>query len=420
MINIPFIKKYSTTIINKEFTWFIASRILFIGGLRMTPVLLVWRLYEVTGSKLSLGILGLSEVIPAIALALPAGVKVDKSNKHRLLSICIALYFILMLSLLPITSHWMEINASKKIVEWGIFTLVFGSGILRAYTGPAFNSFLAQLVPSESLVKAVSVNSMVWLVGAVTGPLIAGPLIAYTNISVAFIIVCLFILIAFFIFQKIKPKPISWQPSASENKNNKTWEAVKEGLQFVFKQKALLGAISLDMFAVLFGGAVALLPVFASDILHIGPQGLGWLVSATYMGNFIAIAWLTSKPLKKKQGRTLLYVVAGFGLCILVFAISKNFWLSFAALFISGLFDGVSVIVRGTIVQLFVPDEMRGRVSSVNSIFVNSSNELGQFESGVTADIMGTRASVVFGGCMTLLVVIITWFKAPTIRKFEY
>ena len=255
---------------------------------------------------------------------------------------------------------------------------------------------------------------MVWLIAAVAGPAIAGILMGYTNITIAFIPVCLLVGIAFFVFQKIKPKPVSWQGSS------KTWDGVKEGLQFVFRQKALLGAMSLDMFAVLFGGAVALLPAFANDILHVGPQGLGWLVAATYMGNFIAIAWLTSHPLKGRQGKALLYVVAGFGLCILVFAISRSFWLSFAALFASGLFDGVSVIIRGTIVQLFVPDEMRGRVSSVNSIFINSSNELGQFESGVAATAMGMVPSVIFGGCMTLLVVIVTWFKAPGLRKFEY
>ena len=174
------------------------------------------------------------------------------------------------------------------------------------------------------------------------------------------------------------------------------------------------------MFAVLFGGAVALLPVFAKDILHVGPEGLGWLMAATYLGNFIAIALLTRRPLKNKQGKTLLYMVAGFGICILIFAVSNNFWLSFAALFVSGLFDGVSVIIRGTIVQLFVPDEMRGRVSAVNSIFVNSSNELGQFESGIAASVMGTVPSVIFGGCMTLLITIVTWIKAPTLRKFEY
>lgn len=414
MIDRFHIKNYFRIIINKEFTWFITARILFIAGLRMTPVLLGWRLYQITGSKLALGVLGLSEVIPAILLALPAGVKVDKSNKHRLISICIALYFFIMAGLLVVTSKWMQENYSRAVIEWSIYLLVAGTGAVRAFTGSAFNAFLAQLVPSESLVKAVSVNSMVWLVAAVAGPAIAGILMGYTNITIAFIPVCVLVGIAFFLFQKIKPKPVSWQGSS------KTWDGVKEGLQFVFRQKALLGAMSLDMFAVLFGGAVALLPAFANDILHVGPQGLGWLVAATYMGNFIAIAWLTSHPLKGRQGKTLLYVVAGFGLCILVFAISRNFWLSFAALFASGLFDGVSVIIRGTIVQLFVPDEMRGRVSSVNSIFINSSNELGQFESGVAATAMGMVPSVIFGGCMTLLVVIVTWFKAPGLRKFEY
>jgi MFS family permease len=407
-------KRIPIPVINKEFTWFIIARILFIAGLRMTPVLLGWRLYEITGSKLALGFLGLSEVIPAILLALPAGVKVDKSNKHKLISICIALYFFIMLGLLIVTSHWMQENYSRPLIEWSIYALVFCTGAVRAFTGSAFNAFLAQLIPQESLVKAVSVNSMVWLIAAVTGPAVAGVLMGYTNITIAFTPVCVLIAISFFLFQKIKPKPVSWQGSS------KTWDGVKEGLRFVFHQKALLGAMSLDMFAVLFGGAIALLPVFASDILHVGPQGLGWLVAATYLGNFVAIAWLTTHPLKKKQGRTLLYVVAGFGLCILVFAISQNFWLSFIALFAGGLFDGVSVIIRGTVVQLFVPDEMRGRVSSVNSIFINSSNELGQFESGVAAAAMGTVPSVIFGGCMTLVVVVVTWFKAPGLRKFEY
>lgn len=407
-------KRIPIPVINKEFTWFIIARILFIAGLRMTPVLLGWRLYEITGSKLALGFLGLSEVIPAILLALPAGVKVDKSNKHRLISICIALYFFIMLGLLIVTSHWMQENYSRPLIEWSIYALVFCTGAVRAFTGSAFNAFLAQLIPQESLVKAVSINSMVWLIAAVAGPAVAGVLMGYTNITIAFTPVCVLIAISFFLFQKIKPKPVSWQGSS------KTWDGVKEGLHFVFHQKALLGAMSLDMFAVLFGGAIALLPVFASDILHVGPQGLGWLVAATYLGNFVAIAWLTTHPLKKKQGRTLLYVVAGFGLCILVFAISQNFWLSFIALFAGGLFDGVSVIIRGTVVQLFVPDEMRGRVSSVNSIFINSSNELGQFESGVAAAAMGTVPSVIFGGCMTLVVVAVTWFKAPGLRKFEY
>ena len=173
------IKKPFSTVINQEFTWFIIARILFIAGLRMTPVLLGWRLYEITGSKLALGVLGLSEVIPAILLALPAGVKVDKSNKHRLISICIALYFFIMAGLLLVTSNWMQENYSRSVIEWSIYLLVAGTGAVRAFTGSAFNAFLAQLVPSESLVRAVSVNSMVWLIAAVAGPAIAGILMGY-------------------------------------------------------------------------------------------------------------------------------------------------------------------------------------------------------------------------------------------------
>ncbi len=401
--------------INKEFTWYVVARIIFIAGIRMTPVLLGWKLYEITGSKLSLGILGLSEVIPAILLALPAGVKVDQSNKQRLISICIGSYLFLMLFMLLVTSNYFITTTSTISVEWSIYLLVFLTGAVRAYSSPAFNAFVAQLVKPEELVRAVSVNSMAWLIAAVAGPAVGGLLLGYTNITTAFIIVCVLVFIALLCMQNVKQKPISWDPGKT-----KTWESVKEGLRFVLHQKALLGSMTLDMFAVLFGGAVALLPVFAKDILHIGPQGLGWLLAATYLGNFIAIALLTWKPMKNKQGKKLFFAVAGFGVCILVFALSQNFWLSFAALFVSGLFDGVSVIIRGTVLQLFVPNEMRGRVSSVSSIFINSSNELGQFESGVAASILGTVPSVVFGGCMTLAVVIVTWFKAPTLRKLEY
>ena len=404
----------SQPVINTEFTSYIVARILFIAGLRMTPVLLGWRLYEITGSKLALGMLGLSEVIPAIALALPAGVRVDRSDKRKLLTTCMGLYLVLMAGLAVATSDWYTQQYSNLVSEWTIYLLMAGTGAVRAYSGAAFNAFLAQLVPAESLVKAASINSMVWLIAAVIGPAFAGLLMGYTNITVAFIPVLVLPSIAIFLFQRIAPKPISWQGTS------KTWEGVKEGVQFVWKQKALLSAMSLDMFAVLFGGAVALLPAFANDILKVGPQGLGWLVAATYIGNFIALAWFTKRPLKKKQGKALLIVVAGFGLCILIFALSHNFWLSFFALLASGLFDGVSMIVRGTIVQLFVPDEMRGRVSAVNSMFINSSNELGQFESGVAATAMGLIPSVIFGGCMTLLIAGITWFKSPTLRKFEY
>ena len=239
-----------TPIINTEFTWFVIARFLFIAGLRMTPVLLGWKLYELTGSKLSIGVLGLSEVIPAVLLALPAGVKVDRSNKHRLISICMVLYLLLMIGLLVVTSNWFtsQLNSygkrsSGQVAQWFIFGLVFGTGAIRAYSSPAINAFLAQLIPQESLVRAVSINSMTWLIAAVTGPALAGFLLGYTNITVAFIIACVTILTSVLIFQLIKAKPISWQPGKA-----KTWDSVKEGLRFVWHKKALLSATSLDMF----------------------------------------------------------------------------------------------------------------------------------------------------------------------------
>lgn len=403
------------TIINREFTLFITARVFFIAGLKMTPVILGWQLYELTGSKLALGILGLSEVIPAILLALPAGVRVDRSNKRNLIMWCYVLYFLVMIYLGIITYKPVAHSMGNAIAAFLICFGVFLTGIIRAYSSPALNAFLAQLVTQAELVRAASINTMTWLFASVVGPMLAGFLIGFTSATWSFVVVCTLMAAALLIFRNIKEKPISWNKGKA-----RTWDGVKEGLDFVFSQKALLGAISLDMFAVLFGGAVALLPVFAKDILAVGPQGFGLLMSATYMGNFIAIAYLTFKPLLKAQGKLLIYSVGGFGLCILVFALSRNFILSFSVLLLSGIFDGVSVIIRATIFQLFVPDEMRGRVSSVNSIFVNSSNELGQFESGLTASLMGTVPAVIMGGSITLLISIYTWFKLPTLRKFEW
>jgi len=402
-------------IINNEFTLFLATRILVTAGIRMTPVLLGWYLYELTGSKLSLGVLGLSEVVPAILFALPAGVKVDSSDKRKLILICLSSYLSIMVVFSWLTSSYSKEVISAKHIEYLIYFLVVLTGWARAYYSPANSAIIAQLVKAEELVKAATTNSMSWLIAAVAGPLIAGGIIAIFNVSVAFIIVALLICIAMIVFSFITPKEITYNRG-----NTKTWESVKEGLDFVFNHKPLLGAMGLDMFAVLFGGAVAMLPVFAKDILQVGPQGFGILMAATYLGNFLAIFYLTRRPLVERQGHYLIISVAGFGVCILIFALSQSFILSFIALLVSGLFDGVSVIVRSTIFQLFVPNHMRGRVSSVNSIFINSSNELGQFESGVAASILGTVPSVVFGGLMTIIIATYANFKVPALKKLKY
>ncbi|MBK7805319.1 MAG: MFS transporter [Saprospiraceae bacterium] len=401
-------------VINKEFTYLLISRIVFTSGMKMVPVLLGWYLYELTGSKLALGILGLSEVIPAVLLALPAGVRVDSSPKKALILKCLLAYIGIALAFAAVTSELSGALSSthKTFIIYGIVGL---TGLVRAYISPSFSAIIAQIVQPDELVKAASLNSMSWLIAAVMGPLLAGFMVGFWQVSFSFILISFLMIITFFIFSQIGEKQISYDKGKS-----RTWESVKEGVDFVWKQKALLGAMGLDMFAVLFGGAIALLPVFAKDILQLGPQAFGLLMSATYLGNFIAIFFLTKYPLINRQGYKLIYSVAGFGICIIIFALSEVFWLSFLALLVSGLFDGVSVIIRGTIFQLLVPDHMRGRVSSVSSLFVNSSNELGQFESGVAASLLGTVPSVIFGGCMTLLVTAIAWIKTPALKKLEY
>ncbi len=406
--------KIKFQVINREFTLFIVSRIIFTSGMKMVPVLLGWYLYEITGSKLALGILGLSEVIPAVLLALPAGVKVDSSHKRSLILKCLLVYFVITLAFAAVTSGGLFFpgNIGKPYL---IYAFVGFTGLVRAYISPSFSAILAQIVRPEDLVKAASVNSMSWLIAAVLGPLIAGFMVGWWQVSISFCIVSVLMIIAGVIFSRIGEKEVSY-----DRGKTKTWESMKEGIEFVWNQKALLGAMGLDMFAVLFGGAIALLPVYAKDILQVGPQAFGLLMSATYLGNFIAIFFLTKYPLDNRQGFKLMYSIAGFGVCIIIFAISKSFWISFSALLVSGLFDGVSVIIRGTIFQLLVPDHMRGRVSSVSSVFINSSNELGQFESGVAASLLGTVPSVIFGGCMTLLVTAIAWVKTPALKKLEY
>ena len=291
----------------------------------------------------------------------------------------------------------------------------FLTGATRAFAGPTTNAIISQLVPRDILHFASNISSSTWLAASITGHASAGFFIAWFGVHITFYIILGYVIIAATLISLIKKKPVILTQT-----DVKIWDSVKEGLQFVANNKIMLGAISLDLFAVLFGGAVALIPEFASVILNVGPIGFGWLNAAMDIGSVIMIVALTLKPMRQKQGYKLFYAVMGFGLCIIIFGLSKWYWLSFAALLIAGMLDGISVIIRGTILQLTTPDDKRGRVSSVNSMFINSSNELGQFESGFMARAMGTVPSVIFGGCMTLLVTIFTWFKAPGLRKFEY
>ena len=397
-----------------EFTHFIIGRCLYIMGIRMTGTVIGWWMYLLTNSKLALGLVGLSEVIPALSLALYAGHHIDSNEKRKLLLRCILSYTGCILLLIFLSTNYSHHTLNRWTIAALICVVIGLTGAIRAFSGPTFSALISQIVSKEDLPAAASISSATWLIASIFGHASAGFLIAFIGINHSFMVVLLLVAGGYFFLSKLSVKPVF------VTVKSKTWQSVKEGLSYVFKTKEILGALSLDLFAVLFGGAVALVPVFAKDILNIGPIGFGWLNAATDIGSIITVTFLTIRPLRRNQGRILFYAVAGFGICIILFAISKVFWLSFAALLISGCMDGVSVIVRSTILQLKTPDELRGRVMSVNSMFINSSNELGQFESGVAAKLMGTVTSVVFGGCMTLAIVVFTWFKAPSLRKMEY
>lgn len=383
-------------------------------GLRMMGTLVGWWMYELTGDPLALGLVGLAEVIPAVSMALYAGHVVDLNDRRNMILRSVLSYGLCVALLIFVSTAYFEDSFGKSTITTLIYIVIFITGITRAFSGPSFGAILSQLVPKTTLPNAVTWSQGTWLSASVTGHSLAGFMIAGFGITGTLTSIILSISLALLIFNTIGNKPA---PAQAEKK---TWESMKEGLRFVYKTKEVLGALVLDLFAVLFGGAVAMVPVFAKDILKVGPIGFGWLNAAADFGAIVIVVMLTVFPLRKQQGRLLLYAVAGFGLCIIVFGISTFFWLSFFALFIAGMLDGISVVVRGTILQLKTPDELRGRVLSVNSMFINSSNELGQFESGVAARLMGVVPSVIFGGCMTVAVVIGTWFKAPTLRKLEY
>ncbi|MEO6218894.1 MAG: MFS transporter [Ginsengibacter sp.] len=398
-----------------EYRNLLKGRFIFIMGLRMMATLVGWWVYQLTNDPFAIGLVGLSEVIPAVSLALYAGHVIDQSEKRKLLLKGVFLYFITVGILVFISSRLISNHLSRHWIAICIYIIIFCTGIIRAFTGPVFGAMIAYMVPRNDLQNATTWSQGTWLSASVAGHAAGGFLIGGVGITGTLIVISCLIVIAFFFLLKVKRKPASNIKGAI-----RTWESVKEGLRFVFKTKELLGAFSLDLFAVLFGGAVALIPIYARDILKVGPEGFGFLNGASDLGSIIIVIILTLFPMKRHHGKKMLIAVAGFGACIIIFGISKIFLLSFVALLIAGMMDGISVVVRGTITQLKTPDHMRGRVISVSSMFVNSSNELGQFESGLTAKLFGTIPSVIIGGSMTLVVVVITWFQAPSLRKLEY
>lgn len=394
-----------------EFWHFIFARLFFVLAMRMITTIVIYQMFHLANTYM-VGIAGLAEFVPAVIAALYAGHYIDKHNKKNILITSYGCYLACAIGLGLVSLPQLDLPTDLRIML--ILYIVFFTGIIRSFAGPTAHSMIASIVPRYQLQKAISFNSSTWLVSSIAGHATGGLLIALAGISNAYFITTGLICVAAVFALQLKPKlPANTQKEPMA-------QAIKHGFRFVFNNKNLLGVISLDLFAVLFGGAVAFIPEIAEHVLHTGPIGYGFLNAAMDIGSLASILILLWFPMKQKQGLKMLLAVAGFGICIIIFGFSKVYWLAFLSLAIAGFFDGISVVVRGTIAQLNTPDELRGRVASINSIFINSSNELGQFESGATSRVFGTVPAVIFGGAMSVLVVIGTWIKFPNLRKLEY
>ena len=398
----------------KEFNIFLLIRFILVFGWSMQFIIVEWEVYNLTKAPLSLGLIGLVEVIPAVSMALFAGHIVDQNEKKRLFVFAISAFLLVAIGYYFVTSPYVYDTYTSNQILIGIYLLVFIGGFIRAFFGPIIFSLVALIVPKKIYPNAATWSSSTWQLAIVVGPAFAGFSIALIGVHASMGFVLASIVLGLLLTVFIKKKPIL-NPKIGEP----ILQSLKAGLSFVYKTKAILVAITLDMVAVLFGGAIALLPIYAQDILQVGSEGFGILRAAPAVGSVIMMFASAYMPLTKNAGKKLLLAIFGFGLTIIAFGISSTFWVSVVALFLYGVTDGVSMIIRQTILQLKTPDEVRGRVASVNSIFVGSSNELGAFESGLTAKLMGTVNAVVFGGVMTILTVGFTSFKFPNFRKLD-
>lgn len=408
----------------RDYRHFFIARTSMVMGVNIVGTAVGWQVYEITKDAFSLGMIGLAEFIPFLIVTLLGGYIADIFDRRKIILTCVALYAVCTLGL-----YLLSTNLSYIIDNQGttpIFLLIGAIGLVRGFFGPAQSAFASQLVPTDVFTNAATWTTMGWQLSAVGGPAIGGLLCAFSKGAwSSYLAAVILAIIGLFLFLTIESRHkksdlIAERTADTEGgKLNEFFLSVKIGLNFVFKNQVILGALALDMFAVLFGGAVALLPAFAKDVLAVGPEGFGALRAAPAVGAVIMAGILAYNPPTKNAGKLLLISVAGFGVCTLLFAVSTNFYFSLFMLAGTGFFDNVSMVIRGTIVQLFTPNEMRGRVSAVNSLFIGSSNELGAFESGAAARFMGLVPSVVFGGTMTLVIVTIAWLRAPKLRDLN-
>jgi MFS family permease len=376
---------------HRDFARYAFARLFATLSWQMLDVLIAWQLWKITGNVLYLGYVGLSQFIPFVLLLLPAGQLADRLDRRAIIACAYSLELVGAIALLTLT-----LTGATNVHVFLVVAVLLG--VARAFWAPAGQAMIPNLVPRNLLSGAISVNTVLFQMGTILGPLLAGFAVKL-GYDVAYEVVVVLLVIT--VLLVIGVRPVRAQATTEWH-----WHQVLEGFQFVWRQKPVLGAISLDLFAVLFGGAVALLPVFADQILHVGSVGLGWLRAAPGFGAGLVALWLGWRPIQRHAGGWMFGGVATFGACMVIFGNSTHFWLSLAVLAIAGAGDMVSVFVRSMLVQLETPDAMRGRVSAVNSMFIGASNELGAFESSITASWFGTIRSVVFGGVGTLLVVV--------------
>ncbi|MDX1921234.1 MAG: MFS transporter [Candidatus Caenarcaniphilales bacterium] len=400
-----------------DFKKLLSARFLFTFAVQMQSVILGWRIYELLKDPLYLGLIGLAEAVPAIGFALFAGYLIDR--KPPLIIYRSIIFVSLLSALLVLTEHLLHtrtsLNPSLSLQVGLLYSASFLTGIARAFAMPAIFAIIPRLVERDFLLKATAMSSSAMQIARIAGPAIGGLAFGIWGAIASSSIVCFLLLgtaVAAFLIRKKLPSPEQVQ------KHDSIKDELLSGAKFVFKHPILLPALSLDMISVLFGGVTALLPIFASEILMVGPKGLGVLRAAPAVGATIMSLYLTRNH-KARNGFWLLTSVTGFGLCILVFGASTNFFLSLAALALSGAFDSISMVIRSTAVQLLSPEHMRGKISAVNSIFIGSSNEIGEVESGIAAKLLGTVPAVYLGGIVCLITVALTAWLSPCLRKLD-
>jgi len=401
----------------KDFRSYLGMRFFFTFAYQMQTTVLGFYIYQITHSKVAIAFIGLSEAIPAVGIALYGGYIADKYEKRKMLLLIYVGVLFSSLVMFIVTLKSMGAYVHYGWIIPTIYAMIFCNGMARAFYGPASFTVYANSVPREVYPNASTWSSTSWQVASILGPMLGGFTYAFagniipglTGMTATLSLVLLFLLIALILVYRLRKYPAVFVPKES------IWKSLSAGLHFVFSNKMMFYAMSLDLFSVFFGGVVALLPVFALDILKVGSEGLGLMRMASSLGAAITMVMMVWFSPMNKPWRNLLIAVSGFGCCIIGFGLSTSFYLSLLFLFGQGAFDAVSVIIRSTLMQLLTPDEMRGRVSAVNSMFIGSSNEIGDFESGMAARLLNTIPAVLFGGSMTLLIVTFTYFKTKSL-----